>query len=132
VSAVQNFLKREEKEQGKSYSVEEKRELLQTMENKSKREVEQILTALSPESTLPHETERKVTPTQTELRILLSDEAMKNLEKAQVLLSHQTHGSKSQVIELLIQIALEKIDPAKKEERAQKRAKARQKPGKSK
>jgi hypothetical protein len=126
VSAVQTFFKREEKELGKTYSQAQKRELLHTIENKSKREVEKILMTLSPDSSVPAEKERKVTLTLTELRIILSEDGMRNLEKAKALLSHQTDGSNGKVIERLIEIALEKMDPVKKEERAQRRAQAKQ------
>jgi hypothetical protein len=58
VSAVRSFVSKEQKNEGKIYSSEAKLELLQSLENKSRRECEKILMGISPESALPQERER--------------------------------------------------------------------------
>jgi len=122
VGAVHRFVNREEKDQGKVYSKKDKQELLESMKNKSARECEKILLAKSPASAIPAEKQKPVSPTQTELRMVISDETLKNLERVRELLSHQNpEGSNGKLLELLLKMALEKLDPLQKEARAQKR-----------
>jgi len=98
------------------------KELLESMKNKSARECEKILLAKSPASTIPTEKQKPVSLTQTELRMVISDETLKNLERVRELLSHQNpEGSNGKLLELLLKMALEKLDPLQKEARAQKR-----------
>jgi len=123
VSAVQTFLKREEKEKGKVYTPDEKVDLIASMKNKSKRECEKTLAALSPESVIPLERKREITETQTELRIVLNEQQLAKLEKLKELLAHQNRdGSMAGLLELMSDVVLEKVDPEKREARAQKRA----------
>ena len=66
VCAAQNFFKREETEQGKTYSTEEKKTVLDSLKDKSKHEVEKILVSLSPTSAVGPEKAKPVTETLTE------------------------------------------------------------------
>lgn len=122
VSTVQTFLRREKKERGKTYSTEEKRELLQTMENRSKRECEKILATLSPSSMIPTERTRVISETQSEIRVVLTQAQVEKLERARCLLAHQNpDGSLAQLIELLADKVLDRVDPERKEARMQQR-----------
>ncbi|MGK5088336.1 HNH endonuclease [Bdellovibrionota bacterium FG-2] len=126
VSTVQCFLKREAREQGKTYSAHEKRELLMKMEGRSHRECEKILCQISPESAVAKENTRVISPTQTELRIVASDELMQKLEKSKGLLAHSHPNlGLAQLLELLADRTLEQVDPEKKRERKEKRAEAK-------
>jgi len=123
VSAVQTFLKREEQEKGKVYTSDEKRDLLESMKNLSKRECEKTLASLSPESVIPKERKRELTETQTELRIVLNEKQLAKLEKLKELLAHRNRdGSMAGLLELMSDVVLERVDPEMKEARAQKRA----------
>ena len=119
VSAVQSFLNREAKENGKTYTVEEKRDLLQSVENKSRRECDQLLATISPLSALPPEKERPITETKTQISVVLDETAIQKLKRIQELLAHQCpSGSYAELISKMTDIVLNKIDPQRKAERA--------------
>ncbi|MGK5084309.1 HNH endonuclease signature motif containing protein [Bdellovibrionota bacterium FG-1] len=127
VSTVQGFLKREEREKGKVYSAQEKRDLLQQMENRSHRECEKILLQISPESARPKDRPRPVSPTETELKFIASDDLVEKLDQLKGLLAHtHPHLELSQLIELLADRALQQLDPARKKVRAGKEPQASQ------
>lgn len=121
LSTVQTFIKREEKA-GKTYSKKERQKLLQSMENKSTLEVEKILVQLAPESAQPSEKQRIVAPNRIELKLILTEAQIEKLEKLKDLLAHQIpDGALVDVLEKALDLALEKLDPAQKEARAQAR-----------
>lgn len=121
LSTVQTFLKREEKA-GQSYTREEKKELLQSIENKSKRDVEKILIERSPESAIPAEKQKIVAPDRIELKVVLTEAQLEKLEKIRGLLAHQIpDGALAEVLEKMMEITLDKVDPAKKEQRKKAR-----------
>ena len=79
VSQAQGFFRQEDKG-GKKYSVEEKRQLLKKLENKSTRECVKELMAISPEA-LSADKRRQLTPTKTELKIVIDQElALKKVD----------------------------------------------------
>jgi hypothetical protein len=119
VSAVQSFLNREAKDNGKIYTFDEKRDLLQSIENKSRRECDQLLATISPASVLPQEKEKPITDSKTQLSIVLDETVVQNLKRIQELLAHQCpSGSYAEVIGKMTEIVLDKIDPNRKAERA--------------
>jgi hypothetical protein len=119
VSAVQSFLNREAKENGKTYTPDEKRDLLQSVENKSRRECDQLLAAISPASALPTEKEKPITETKTQISVVLDVTVVKKLKRIQGLLAHQCpDGSYAQLFSKMTDIVLDKIDPQRKAERA--------------
>ncbi|MGK5087198.1 HNH endonuclease signature motif containing protein [Bdellovibrionota bacterium FG-2] len=127
VSAVQCFLKREERDKGKTYSPEEKRGLLTQMEKLSVRECEKVLFQVSPESAKAKESSRVVSSTETELRVVVSIELMKKLEKLKGLLAHShPNPSLAQLFEFLADRTLEQIDPDQKNERRKRRQESRE------
>ena len=122
VSSAQTFFTREEREQGRIYTVEEKQEILQSMEQKSKRECEKILIGLSPTSAITSEKVKIVSESQSELRVVLTDEMLAKLSKIRSLWSHKLpHASYADLIDAMADMVLDRIDPVKKEERIQRR-----------
>ncbi len=110
VSTVQCFLKREERDKGKIYSSDEKRELLDKMENLSVRECEKILFQVSPGSAKSKETSKAISNNETELRVVVSDELMKKFEKIKGLVAHSYP-----------KLSMAQLDPDRKNERRKKR-----------
>jgi hypothetical protein len=114
---VQSFLRREEK----PYSQEEKRELIQQIEGKSTRDVERELAKRNPELAPPEKT-RWIREDRIELRLSLDAATYENLEKLKHLLSHKKPNmSFERLIGELTDIALEKLDPERREKRIQAR-----------
>jgi hypothetical protein len=123
VATVQTFLKREKREKGKTYSTDEKRELLQKMEHRSHRECEKILFQVSPESARSKEKARVISPSEMELRFVASEELMKKLEQIKGLLAHSHPNlGMAKLIEILADRTLDQIDPIRKENRTQAKA----------
>ena len=87
VSKAQTFF-RQEKKLGKSYSVLEKKELLQKLENKSSSECSKELVTISPQA-MTQERRRDLTPTMTELRVTVDQELLGKLDQLKALWSHQ-------------------------------------------
>ena len=101
-------------------SGETKKEILVSLENKSTREAEQILSHYSLQP-LPRENVRVVTPTQSEVKFLASEELLQDLEKLKGLLEHShSHASISELIQYALKAAIREKDPAQKSVRAQK------------
>lgn len=122
VSTAQSFFRREETDQGKKYTIEEKREVLKAMAHKSKRECEKLLATLSPASAIGPEKAKTLTETHTELRIVVDEKTLQKIEKLRDLLAHQNpSGSYGKLFELIAEMALDRVDPQRKEERLQNR-----------
>ena len=113
-SQVQHFF-RAERKLGKSYTPEQKAKLTHQFEGMSRRECERELLALSPESVLPKERERAVTPTETEIRFIMNDRLRVKFEKLRELFSHHGPLSYAELIERLADQALKKLDPELRE-----------------
>lgn len=127
IAQAQSFFRQEAKI-GKPYSVEQKKEVLIKLENKSTRECIKELIAISPES-IPQEKRRELSPDKTELRVVLNKDLIKKLDKIKALMSHKNPTMTDQeLIEVMAEALLQKIDPAEKVKRAQiKKEKAIQK-----
>ncbi len=63
----------------KRYSPEQKRALLKQVEKKSKLETEQFFTGISPEF-IPHEKKKVLSPTQTEIRLVVDPELLELMD----------------------------------------------------
>ena len=113
---VQQFFRNELK-QGKTYTPEQKSDLTKTMEGKSRRECEKELLKLSPESVIPKERERIITPTETEIRFVASEQLMAKLEKVRQLWGHHGELSYAELFERLVDQTLKKIDPEQQKPR---------------
>lgn len=119
-SQVQSFLQRE-KRRHKLYSHEEKREILNSVHGLSKEETERFLLTVSPDSAMPRETSRSITPEITELKLHVPAELASKLERLRGLLAHKhpflSHGH---LLDILAEIALDKLDPLRRASRLRK------------
>ncbi len=121
VAQAQSFFRQEAKI-GKKYSIEQKKEVLQKLENKSTRECIKELIAISPQS-IPQEKRRELTPEKTELKVVLNKDLIEKLDKIKALLSNSNPNMTDlELIEVMAKFTLEKIDPAEKAKRSAKRA----------
>ncbi len=118
ISQAQSFFRQEAKV-GKSYSVIEKKEVLEKLENKSSRECIQELIAISPQS-VPQEKRRELTVDKTELKVILNIDLISKLDKIKALMSHKNPSMTDQeLIEAMAEIVIQKIDPMEKAKRAE-------------
>src|SRR6185436_7117533 len=84
---------------------------------KSRRETEKTLLSLSPRS-VPKETVRAVSPTETEIKIVVDDILMAKVKKVKSLLSHKNRNPKyAELLNELLEVALDKLDLERKAER---------------
>jgi hypothetical protein len=113
LSAAQTFFNREKKKKGKSYSKEQKLEVLKEMEGKSTREAQQALAAISPESARRDHT-KPINAEETEIRFTANKALMEKLEKIRNLLGHKLSDQQfASLFEELADIALKKLEPEK-------------------
>ncbi|MES2770199.1 MAG: HNH endonuclease signature motif containing protein, partial [Bdellovibrionota bacterium] len=120
ISQAQSFFRQEAKI-GKSYSVIEKKEVLEKLENKSSRECIQELIAISPQS-VPQEKRRELTIDKTELKVILNKDLISKLDKIKALMSHKNPSMTDQeLIEAMAEIVIQKIDPMEKAKRVELR-----------
>jgi hypothetical protein len=108
LSTIQSFIQRKEEPISRS----EKKELVLALQGKSRRECEKHLIALDPIAATPQESERVVSPTQTEIRFVADDELIQKLKKIQSLDGHvQSNSSYLNLFHRLADLALKKLDP---------------------
>jgi hypothetical protein len=113
VSKAQSFF-RQERKIGKNYDIQERRQILSKLENKSSRECERELVAISPQSVTP-DRRREINDSQTELRITLNKGLVEKLDQIKSLLSNKhPHLTDQELIEVLADLALKKLDPSLK------------------
>jgi hypothetical protein len=123
LSLARQFFRNETKF-GKKYSTQDKVALLEQLEGKSVRAVTRLLLDLSsePESLKP---KRELCPLRngkTELRLELDQESLAKFERLRDLMAHTVpDGDRVKVLERIMDVALEKLDPLKKAERAKAR-----------
>ena len=115
---AQVFFRKEEKLQDKKLSIQEKREVLSQLENKSKHEAQRALLKISPQQVTLKESTRAVTDEHTEAKIVLPNEVIEKLEKLKMLLSHKNPGMNlAGLINELADLGLKKYDPLLKQEK---------------
>ncbi len=115
-SALQHFLKGEEKDRGKTYSHTAKKELVAKVTGKSRRDCDRLLAELAPEAPRP-EHARPISATQTEIRFTAEETLLAKIEKLKALLSHRNpNPSYAELIEMLADMALKRLDPEQKPE----------------
>jgi hypothetical protein len=88
VSQAQSFFRHEAKQE-KPYSLQEKKILLEKLENKSTRECIETLISISP-NTVPQEKRRELTPDKTELKLTLDKKIVEKLDRLKALMSHRS------------------------------------------
>jgi hypothetical protein len=112
---AQTFFNKEKKLRGLAVALEEKREILALLENKTTRQVQKILFELSPDQSLLRESVRLVGDDHYEMKFIISEDILEKLKKLKGLLSHRFPVmTYSELISEMTDIALEKLDPARK------------------
>jgi hypothetical protein len=108
LAQAQTFFNQEKKYNNKTYTNAEKKNLVEQLENKNKRECEKILLEKSPD--LPKtEKVRQLTPTKTQITLTLDEELIKKLETIKNLYSHRNpNPNYSELIEMLADEILKK------------------------
>ncbi|RYZ78170.1 MAG: hypothetical protein EOP06_29550, partial [Proteobacteria bacterium] len=118
---VQSFF-RAEKKAKKTYTEAEKLAVVQVCLSKSTREVDRELASRNPEVSRV-ESVKPVGKDSFELRITISEELEAKIRKLKGLLAHSQPTSRTEeLLEMLVELGLEKFDPARKAERAVLRA----------
>ncbi|RYZ83180.1 MAG: hypothetical protein EOP06_20420, partial [Proteobacteria bacterium] len=118
---VQSFF-RAEKKAKKTYTEAEKLAVVQVCLSKSTREVERELASRNP-VVARVETVKPVGRDCFELRVTISQELEAKIRKLKGLLAHSQPGiNTEELLETLVEIGLDKIDPARKAERSVARA----------
>ena len=112
VSQMQGFLRAEQREQGRTYSTEEKRELIARVAGKSTRETERELVAISPQSAGIKERERAVSTSETEIRFIADEKLLKKLKRLQELAAHRLGAGTpyADLIDWLADLGLAKLE----------------------
>ena len=111
LSMIHGFFRIEKKESGKTYSPEEKFSLLNSIENRSKREVERQLATIQPKI-IPQESRRVLTESLTEIKFVVDETLMKKLERIREISAHAIPGaSMVEMIDRLADEYLKKHDP---------------------
>jgi len=126
LAQAQRFFNHEQKEHRQSYSVAEKKQVIEKLEGKSTRDAERALISLSsnPASFARPDQVRPVTTTLSEVRFTADQELLDKLEEIRGLLAHQdAHLSLAELMGKMAAITLEKLRAARfatlKKERAQ-------------
>jgi hypothetical protein len=114
LSQAHTFFNQEERQLGKTYSTEEKKEILSEIEGKSSDQTERLLKEKSPEQKRP-EKKRAINAKETEIRFTADQKLMEKLERLKNLMGHkscaQTYAG---LFEELADLALKKLDPMEK------------------
>ncbi len=108
LAQAQTFFRQE-----KTESLEVKKSILSNLENKSTREVERELLSCSshPEKLMPEKL-RPVTQTLTELKILVDEKLLKEIEELRGIMAHRNpHASIKEVLAFAVTKALERVRP---------------------
>lgn len=117
ISRAQGLFRAEAKLE-RTFTRQEKIEILKSIESKSAREAEKELLKISPLA-VPQEKVRQVTEDLTELKIVLDSKLMGKLQRLKELLSHKNPGmAQKEVIENALDIALNKLDPDRRSSKA--------------
>jgi 5-methylcytosine-specific restriction endonuclease McrA len=106
VAQAQSFFKKEEAATGNRLKPEQKKQILQNLENKSSREAELELVKLRPESVKHSESLRPLTEEFTEIKFVITSDLKTKITELQNLLSHQLPNKN---ISSLMQLLVEKL-----------------------
>lgn len=118
LAKVQTYFKAEKKE-GKAVPQVAKTQLIQSLENKSTREVEKALFELRPEM-VQEEKVRVISKEHTELKVVLYESLKEQLDQIKDLLSHKyPNMNYMDLIRYLAESELQKLDPALKSKKLQ-------------
>ncbi len=117
VAQAQSYFKSQEKE-NRPINVEAKKEILQSLENKTTRECERELIKLSGEKPLPKERTRLLSETHTQTTTNLPNALVEKLERIKSLLSHKNPKmTQAELLDEMSEIVLNTIDPLRRKSR---------------
>ena len=123
VAQAQRFFRQEAKTAACEWGAEKKCDVIRKLEGKSSREAEKELLSISSQP-VAHlkERVRSVTETHTELKVVVKDDVLKDLETIKGLLAHKHPDlSLGELIAILAEMALKELDPAKEPSRSKKK-----------
>ncbi len=101
------------KKSGIAKTIEEKRAIAKSAENKSQSECDQMLSKLAPELPKPDKA-RVLSPTVRELKFSISEDLFKKIERLRRLLSHShPNATLAELMELLVTSHLTRLEKAK-------------------
>jgi 5-methylcytosine-specific restriction endonuclease McrA len=116
LTSVQTFINNEEKTSKQPFTIEQKKQILQSVENKTGRETEAILASLSPVPAPPFERERHLNGTDVEIRFVADFPLLGRLHRLKDLNSHRDPSrSYRGLFEWLSDLGLKTSDPLTKE-----------------
>jgi 5-methylcytosine-specific restriction endonuclease McrA len=114
LARAQSFFKKEKTALNRGQSTEQKIQLMESLENKSTREVERelILRSSQPEVHF-NEKVKPITAELSEVRVYLSDETLRDLDQLKGLLAHSyPNMTTAELIGYLAKLGLEKLEPS--------------------
>ncbi|HEX4924246.1 MAG TPA: HNH endonuclease signature motif containing protein [Bdellovibrionales bacterium] len=106
LSKLQGFIRTKEKEQGQPLQLEEQRNLLSFIENKSQSEVERTLTRLAPLPVIPKPNEAPAVEPTLELRVNVKRAFKEKLERLKTLRGDDT----ARALEFAVDLALSELE----------------------
>ncbi|MGZ3699217.1 MAG: HNH endonuclease [Bdellovibrionota bacterium] len=114
IASVASFVKNEKK-QGKSYSREAKRDLLLSVEGKSRRQAEELFAQISPQPA-KNDYERPISATEIEIRMTIPKPLAEKLERIRQITSHKNPDpTHAELLEMLADAFLKTEDRASPE-----------------
>jgi hypothetical protein len=128
LSQLQKFIRKEERFRGVKMDLQDKEELLARIEHKSQQDVEREFATISPHIALSTERHRAITHDLTEVKIVIDSKLVEKLEKLKSLLSHKKpNASFVELVEIMTDMALKKLEPKKPDPLALERYEASKK-----
>lgn len=123
-SQVQTFFRQEEKALEQPLARDEKREILESLLGKPTRAVQRELVSRSSKPEVHFkEKVRASSTTHSEMKLLVTDDVLEDLETLKGLLAHKhPHLSYGELLGVIAKIALEKLNPAREPKRRRKAA----------
>jgi len=131
-SQVQGFFQREDKkrisDKTNKLTRGEKLKLVQKLEGTSSRTCERKLAEISPETGIPKEKTKILTSDKILIQFVATHDLLNKIQRLKDLTSHTNpEGSYEKLITKLVELGLDKLDPARREQRRQTRTTQRSK-----
>lgn len=125
-SQMQSFFRKEDQQRLRQSSPKmkksEKLKLVHTLQGSSARQCEQKLAKMAPEAVLPKEKTRPLTDEKVFLQLTINKQLLNKIDQLKNLLSHQNPDrSLEYLLEMLVELGLEKYAPERREARRKKR-----------
>lgn len=104
------FRKAKQSDQVKTISKTHKLDIIKTIENKSTREAERELLQLQPADCLPSDRQRAISPTHSELKVVVDQRTIARLEEVRSLLGPKGVGlTHDELLQIMADAAIEKL-----------------------